>query len=119
MQGLLGFRPWYAGLCKSGEKEFEAPDKGDHKALALFVWTIVLNVTFDLTLAVGYIALGFVIYGGYLYIMSQGDPSRMAKGKKTLMSAIIGTIIAMLASVAVNTVSDFGHYKLRRDRAKI
>ena len=64
----------------------------------------MLNVTFDLTLAVGYIALGFVIYGGYLYIMSQGDPSRMAKGKKTLMSAIIGTIIAMLASVAVNTV---------------
>lgn len=101
---FLGFRPWYAGLCKSGEKEFEAPANGDHKALALFIWTIVLNVTFDLTLAVGYIALGFVIYGGYLYIMSQGDPSRMAKGKKTLMSAIIGTIIAMLASVAVNTV---------------
>jgi len=100
---FLGFRPWYKGLCNS-DNEIEQPEKDNEKDLALFIWTIALNVTFDLTLAVGYIALGFIIYGGYLYIMSQGDPSRLARGKKTLMSAIIGTIIAMLASVAVNTV---------------
>ncbi len=103
---FLGFRPWYAGLCDGDSKDsnIAQPAEHDEKDLALFIWTIALNVTFDLTLAVGYIALGFVIYGGYLYIMSQGDPSKMARGKKTLTSAIIGTIIAMLASVAVNTV---------------
>lgn len=49
------------------------------------------------------IAVGIVIYAGYLYMMSQGDPSRMARGKKTLVSAVIGITIAMGASVLVNT----------------
>lgn len=99
---FLGFRPWYDQLCEGSE--IRPPEQGDEHELTQYIWIIVLNVLFDLVLAVGYLAIGFIIYGGYLYIMSQGDPSRMAKGKKTLMSAIIGTIIAMLASVAVNTV---------------
>lgn len=104
---FLGFRPWYAGLCNA-EGEIASPtnktDKGKERdELRVFIWIIVLNITFDLTLAVGYIAVGLVIYGGYLYIMSQGDPTRAAKGKKTLTSAVIGTVIALSASVLVNT----------------
>ena len=49
-------------------------------------------------------AVGFIVYGGFLYITSQGDPGKALKGKKTLTSAVIGTMIAMLASIAVNTV---------------
>ena len=96
---LLGFRPWYADLCNGGE--IVSPEGEDE--LTRFIWTIVLNVLFDITLAVGYLAVGFIIYGGYLYITSQGDPSRIMKGKKTLTSAIIGTVIAMVASIAVKT----------------
>ena len=75
----------------------------------------------DLLVAVGYLALGFVVYGGYLYIMSQGDPGKLAKGKKTLTSAIIGTIIAMVASIAVNTLKvvlgiNTNGWRLRRIR---
>lgn len=98
---FLGFKPWYDGLC-SGD-EIQKPNGDDE--IVQFVWTIVLNVLFDLTVAIGYIALGLVIYGGYLYIMSQGDPTRLAKAKKTLTSAIIGVVIAMLASVLVNTIT--------------
>lgn len=106
VKGVLGFRPWYDGLCDGDTKSsnIKAPAKGDDAELARFVWTIVLNVLVDLTVAIGYLALGFVIYGGYLYIMSQGDPGRAMRGKKTLMNAIIGTVIALSASVAVNTV---------------
>ena len=101
--GFLGLRPWYYGLCEGGEgTEIKEPSGEDE--IAVFVWKIVLNVLIDLLVIVGYASMIFIIYGGYQFIMSQGDPSRMAKGKKTLMSAIIGTIIAMLASVAVNTV---------------
>ncbi len=99
---FLGFRPWYQGICEGGE--IQAPPQHDEEGLTRFIWTIVLNVIFDLTLAIGYIALGLVIYGGYLYIMSQGDPGKAAKGKKTLVSAITGTVIAMGASVIVNTI---------------
>ena len=65
---------------------------------------IILNILADLSLAVGYLSLGFIIYGGYLYIMSSGDPGKAAKGKKTLMAAVIGTAIAMLASVIMNLI---------------
>ena len=103
---LLGLRPWYYGICNgSGENvEIKKPGKGDGK-LAKFIWTIVLNVLFDLSIVVGYIALAMIIYGGYQYLSSQGDPGKMAKGMKTLMSAVIGTTIALSASVVINTVS--------------
>lgn len=98
---FLGFRAWYDGLCEGDE--IKTPSKNDDKALATFIWTIILNVLTDISIAIGYLAVGFVIYGGYLYIMSQGDPGKMARGKKTLTSAVIGTVIAISASVVVNT----------------
>lgn len=106
VEGVLGFKPWYYGLCESNDPnaKIDEPAKGDSDEIARFVWTIVLNVLVDLTVAIGYLALGFVIYGGYLYIMSQGDPGRAMRGKKTLTNAIVGTVIALTASVAVNTV---------------
>ncbi len=101
----LGFKPWYDGLCTGNSRndEIKQPDEGNEQELIQFIWMVALNILFDLLLAVGYLAIGFVVYGGYLYIMSQGDPAKTMKGKKTLISAIIGTIIAMVASVAVNT----------------
>lgn len=97
---FLGFKPWFEGLC-SGDAVQE-PSSEDE--LISFVWTVILNVLFDLILAVGYLAVGFIIYGGYLYIISQGDPGRATKAKKTLTSAIVGTVIALVATVAVNTI---------------
>ena len=103
---LLGFRPWYYSgnglICQDGE--IQSPEKDDPDALSRYIWVIVLNVVFDLMLAVGYIALGMVIYGGYLYMMAQGDPGRAARGKKTLTTAVIGVVIAMGATVIVNTL---------------
>lgn len=105
---LLGFRPWYYTgkgslfkICVDGE--VKPPSKDDADAVTKFVWTIILNISFDLTLAVGYIAVAMVIYGGYLYIMAQGDPGKAAKGQHTLTSAVVGVVIAMGASVIVNT----------------
>lgn len=97
---FLGFKPWHEGLCSGGE--ITQPNGED--GLKTFVWIIVLNIIFDLSLAIGYIAVAMVIYGGYMYIMSQGDPGKMAKAKKSLMNAIIGTILAMGATVIVNTL---------------
>lgn len=103
---FLGMKPWYAGLCdgNGSESNIATPsEKGSGITISTFVWTIVLNVLFDLMVMIGYIAVGFVIYGGYLYILSQGDPGKAQKGKRTLMTAITGVIIAMGASVLVNT----------------
>ena len=104
-QGFLGFVPWYKGLTTevNGRCEIATPDAAND-GLTKFVITIILNILADLTLAVGYLALGFVIYGGFLYIMASGDPGKVAKGKKTLIAAVIGTAIAMSASVIMNLI---------------
>lgn len=107
---FLGFKAWYKGLNCSGDDgkggivwEGGKDDESGSK-LSAFVWRIVLNVIFDLTWAIACVTFVMIIYGGYQYMMSQGDPGKAAKGKKTLTSAVIGAIIAMGASVIVNTL---------------
>lgn len=51
------------------------------------------------------LAVGFVIYGGVLYIMSSGDPEKTAKAKRTLLWAIAGTILMILAIPIVEMVT--------------
>lgn len=102
--GFLGFHSWYHNLpmdqhCSPTVQKDKSGDK-----IAEFVWTIVLNVIFDIFVALGYLSTGFIIYGGYLYIMSSGDPVKTAKAKKTLVSAVSGAVIALLATVIVNTI---------------
>ncbi len=99
-EGFLGFKPWYDGWCEGGQiKEVSNEDE-----VRDLIWRVVLNVLFDLTLAIGYLAVGFVIWSGYQYIMSQGDPGKMTKAKKSLTTAITGTIIGAGATVIVNTL---------------
>lgn len=68
------------------------------------VWTIAANVLTDISVLAAYLVLGYVIYGGYLYIMSSGDPGKIADGKKTLIHAFIGLAIVMLSNVILNTI---------------
>lgn len=96
----LGLKPWFDGWC-DGDSVVQ-PDSQD--ATIEFVWTVVLNILYDIFLVIGYLAMAMVAYGGFLYIMAQGDPGKAAKGQKTLTAAVIGTIIAMSATVIVNTV---------------
>ena len=100
------FKPWYAGLPMGDNCSLQLDSTGeDGSGLASFVWQIVLNVLFDLMAAASIVAVGFVIYGGYLFITSEGDPGKAAKARKTISSAIIGLIITLLATAIINTIT--------------
>ena len=101
---FLGFRSWHNGITVTDNCIPSIPEDKTGDNIATFVWTIVLNVLFDIFVALGYLATGFIIYGGYLYIMSSGDPGKTAKAKKTLVSAVAGAAIALLSAVIVNTI---------------
>jgi cytochrome bd-type quinol oxidase subunit 2 len=105
-QTPLGLRPWYAGLvdgnCEIDHSQFEGEEK-----LQASIWKIVLNVASDILAVVGYLAICFVIWGGYQYMMAQGDPGKVVKGKKTITNALIGLGICMTASIITGAVSDF------------
>jgi len=48
------------------------------------------------------LAAAAIVYGGYLYVTSQGDESRASQGKQVIFYAIIGLVIAGLAGIIVN-----------------
>jgi hypothetical protein len=48
------------------------------------------------------IAVGFVIYGGFRFILSQGDPEQANHARSTVINALIGLVIAMIAIIAVS-----------------
>jgi len=52
----------------------------------------------------GAIAVVFVIIGGYQYLASGGNDEIAEKGKKTLLNAVIGIIIIVLAYVIINVI---------------
>lgn len=104
-RGFLGFRPWFKGLTvnENGKCQIGKPADGN-EGMARFVWTIILNIMADVSSVMGYVAVFLIIYGGYYFIRSNGEPNYVAKGKKTISSAVIGLIIALLATVIVNTI---------------
>ena len=57
-----------------------------------------------ITVVAAYLVLGYVIYGGYLYTFSEGEPGKVMTAKKTLTQAFIGLAIVMLANVILNTI---------------
>jgi len=68
------------------------------------IWQIAANVATDITVIAAYLVLGYVIYGGYLYVFSGGDPSKVATGKKALSQAFIGLAIVMLAYIIMSSI---------------
>ena len=58
---------------------------------------VVKNVLNTVYFWIGILAVVFIIIGGYNYTMSQGDPGKVAKAKSTILYAIIGLVIALMA----------------------
>jgi len=45
----------------------------------------------------GIIAVGVIVFGGVRYSTSQGDPGKVKKAKDTIMYAVIGMVVTLLA----------------------
>jgi hypothetical protein len=102
---LLGIPAWYKDL-QASDCSVSPPAQGtDGSGIRNFVIKIALNVIQAALVIVGYIAAFFVIKGGFLYIMSQGEPSGIESAKKSIANALIGLIIALLSAAIVNAVA--------------
>ena len=53
----------------------------------------------------GILAVFFIVVGGIQIAISQGDPSKFSKGKTTILYAVIGLIIMLVAYAIVAFVS--------------
>jgi hypothetical protein len=70
---------------------------------------VILAVIDDLLRIAGVIAVFYVIYGGIRYIISQGSPDEVSKAQTTILSALVGLVIALISVTVVGYVgSHFG-----------
>jgi len=89
--GFLGMPHWYEYLQLGTDCQvtnFSMP--GDLLLIALAIIDMLLRVA-------GLVAVFFVIFGGIQYATSQGNPDATAKAQSTIINALVGLALAMIA----------------------
>jgi len=71
--------------------------EGDIREFAKTILNFILGF-------LGFIAVVYVIYGGFLYVASGGNQENVDKGKKIILYAAIGIVIILASFAIVNTV---------------
>jgi hypothetical protein len=109
------FPQWYDDLCtvENGSVKIKSPNdfkngktaQATGNALGTWVLVIVMNIVKTLLTVVGYVALAFVIWGGFKY-MTQGDNAQGTAGaRKTIQNAVIGIVIATMSIAIINFIT--------------
>lgn len=101
---FLTFPAWYRGLAVDNGRngcDITAPDSDN---LGGFIWHIVLNVVEIGLQLVGYAAFGFILFAGFQFLTSAGDPAQAARARQTIFNAAIGIFISFAAVAVVNLV---------------
>lgn len=70
---------------------------GSIPAILLAVFEIILVVA-------GVLAVIFVVYGGFQYLITTGEPEKAKNARNTIINALVGLMITMFATVIVNLV---------------
>lgn len=105
---FLGLEPWYQYIQ---DKIGPAPDC-DITNFNIFptsgnpsdVPLILAAVVDDLLRVAGLIAFFFVIYGGIKFMTSEGNPEHTASARSTVINALVGLVICIVAASLVNFV---------------
>jgi hypothetical protein len=102
---IIGIPPWYRGLTEiDSTKDCAIVSPNDVGGLSPFIWKIVLNVIEIGLVLAGWIALFFILYGGFLFITGGGNASQIEKARKSIFNAVIGLVISMGAIAITNLV---------------
>lgn len=102
---ILGIDPWYKGMTEGADCKIKAPP-ADQDGLAEYIWKIVLNVVDIALKVIAYLAVIYIIYGGFLYITSNGNSDATARALKSIINASVGFAIALSAIALKNFVWD-------------
>lgn len=73
--------------------------------LNIFIW-LAINIGKYLFTFIGALALLFFVYGGFVLIMSQGNPEKIKQGTGAMVAAVAGLIVAFSAYALISFLSD-------------
>ena len=63
---------------------------------------ILIAIVDDLLRIAGIVAIGFILYGAIQFTTSQGSPDQTAKARNTIINALIGLAICIVAIALVS-----------------
>lgn len=108
--GVAMMSPAYAATvyCPDGHiatggdlSECEGIKGGNNENSLMGTLSVVINVILGV---VGFVAVVMIIIGGISFVTSQGDTSKVAKARNTILYGVVGLIVAILAFAIVNFV---------------
>lgn len=95
-----------AELSTGGVSAGAAEARGAEQPAVLFGdGGIFAQITNVMLFIVGAISVIMIIIGGLRYVLSGGDSANVSAAKNTILYAIVGIIVALLAYAAVNFIS--------------
>ena len=111
---FFGIPPWYQYLIYARRMTVD-PTTGVCELINGFRWgsetgagndlVLILMGLLDIILRLAaFVAIGFIIYAGIQYITSDGAPDRTKEAQSTIINALIGLVIAIIATATVSFV---------------
>lgn len=95
---LQGYTDPFGGACTPfAGQSFDPTKLNSLAAIGIAVIEILLRL-------VAFVTIAFVAYGGFQYLISQGESDKVQTAKNTILNAFIGLAIAMIATVLVNFI---------------
>jgi hypothetical protein len=94
---LFGFPTWYEYLGKDMNTTCQVVNftfPNDFLLIGLAIIDILLRLA-------GIFATVYVLYGGFQYLTSQGEPDKLNTARSTITNALVGLAIALIASALV------------------
>lgn len=101
-RSFLGFPTWFKYLPMTPPPDCTIITNNLGGQAALLVLMALIEI---LLVLAGIAALGFIIFGSYKFILSQGDPQKVAGARTTIANAVVGLIIAIIASRVVSFIA--------------
>lgn len=89
---------WYQYLSFDTNCEIINPDGKAPILIMMGIFDIILFLA-------GFIAVIIVIWGGFKLLTSTGEPQKIAAGRTTIVNALVGLAIAIIASQIVGFIA--------------
>lgn len=105
---FFGMPVWYKYLPYTYNADVHAciVGKAPEYRLEPGEYTLIGFGAIDILLRLGgLVAVLFVIYGGFQYVASQGEPDNLKKARETIINALIGLAVVLIAAPLVSFIA--------------
>lgn len=104
--GFFDFPTWYKFLDSETDQYGACVPKVDLSNGLEPIWLIALALVDILLRVAGLMAVGYIIFGGYVYIRSAGNPEKASAAQDKITNAIIGLVLVFIAVAAVTFLGE-------------